>query len=524
MRKMLLLLPLMVLAAGCLENNRGYSVAYDQAESQITVTGKNLDVSNILRKMIAANGWKQESAGTKVHSSNTTKIVSGIKIKKDVTKICDSWMVVRTNDGVALRFDTHTENDKKATIKISADGDSNVDTSTYVSELMGWFGKEKKYARPGHINITIAGLQQDAEDANLFTGAWVAVGGWDADYVEFDIKYGVNGNRATSRFTMHKRDVLPDGQTRLGDAISIQFDRKGGTLAIEADERLSQGTGTAKLRVDPEYLKAISQACSDIGDTVDVDTVLRIFRSNIDSKYAAEISKVFVKPITFKDLQKLSNYHVAVDYVQGFIDAGYDFNVDQLVRLKQYHLKPEYAGQFKKAGFKFDVGELIKLKNYHVDPADAAAFKSAGYDFDVDDLIKARNYHLSPEQAITFTKAGYKFDLAELIKLKNYHVSAGEAAVFKRAGYEFGTRELIKAKNYHVRADYAARLKKAGYDFTIDELVKVKNYNVSIDFMEKVADDEYENFTADELVDMRNKNIRAETILKLRKKKAKPAA
>ena len=521
MRKTLILSCLLLVAGvGCNGLNDKYTIISNTSRGEITITGKNVKVSNLINQMIAANGWKQESAGSKTLSTSNITINNG-KTIKDVVNTADTWIVARANDGTGIRFDIHTENDNRANIKISIDGDETADVSRYTAELLGWFDTQKAKAAPGVLKLTVAGLQQDDEDRNLFVGTWASSGSLDSEYVDLEINYEIDGTTHSRRFNMNIRELEGDAK-RLAEADFYEFEMPGGVFTITAEENFAQGFGQAKIQVNPAYVQTMAQACSDIEDTADADTILRVFFSRVDAKYAMDVKEAMGGPIPLAKMQKLSNYHVSAEYLKAFVDAGYAFDVDGLIKLKQYHVEPEYAGEFKQAEYELDVNEIIKLKNYHVKTSEAAAFKKAGYDLDVNALIKAKNYHLSADDAATFKKGEYDFDLNDLIKLKQYHVSAPEAATFKEAGYQFGASELIKAHQYHLGADFAAKLKTAGYDFLLDELIRLKQYNVSLDFMLKLADDEYENFSASELIDMKNKNISADMIEKLRKKKEQP--
>jgi len=520
-----LLLPcvcLMVIG-GCVENER-YTVVYNGRDKQIVVTGKDVNAGKLVRKMIAANGWTSESAGSSSTNNSSFKVVNGVKYSKKSSSMSNTWITARARDGKVIKFDIYTENDNKSIIELSVDGDISTDTSKYALELLSWFSNDmmESSGRSGrrHINIVVANLVQDGENANVFRGGWVGDGHWDADYIRLEIRYNVSGRKHTKHIHMNKRELVGDsGATQISELTSFDVQRKGGTFTIGSNDGMREGFGSVRLAVYPEYLKAISDACSDVSNISDIDMILRVLSVDIDAEYAAQVSNVIKKGVTLDELFKLCSYHVKADYIEGFDKAGYSFSVKELIKLKSYHVGVEYAAGFKKAGYSFGAKELIKLKSYHVGVEYAAGFKKVGYSFGAGELIKANSYHLRPGDAAAFKKGGYDFGLDELIKLKSYHVDPESARKFKQGGYDFGINELIKAKSYHLNADYAVKLKKAGYDFGLDELIKIKSYRVSLDFMMKVSDAEYENFTADELIKMRRSNIDAETIVKLRKKK-----
>jgi len=166
------------------------------------------------------------------------------------------------------------------------------------------------------------------------------------------------------------------------------------------------------------------------------------------------------------------------DYISDMRAAGYDVDLDQLVKMKIQGVTPEYARSMAQLGYgKPTADELVSLKIFDVKPETVAQLKAAGMTpANFRDLISYQVFKVTPEFVAGMKAAGFdSIPPAKLKALRVQNVTPEFARAARQQYPDITLDQLIKLKIFNIDQAFIASAKSHGFNqLTVDKLVKLR--------------------------------------------------
>jgi len=166
------------------------------------------------------------------------------------------------------------------------------------------------------------------------------------------------------------------------------------------------------------------------------------------------------------------------DYISDMRAAGYDVDLDQLVKMKIQGVTPEYARSMAQLGYgKPTADELVSLKIFDVKPETVAQLKAAGMTpANFRDLISYQVFKVTPEFVAGMKAAGFdSIPPAKLKALRVQNVTPEFAKAARQQYPDITLEQLIKLKIFNIDQAFIASAKSHGFNqLTVDKLVKLR--------------------------------------------------
>lgn len=166
------------------------------------------------------------------------------------------------------------------------------------------------------------------------------------------------------------------------------------------------------------------------------------------------------------------------DYISDMRAAGYDVDLDQLVKMKIQGVTPEYAKSMAQLGYgKPTADELVSLKIFDVKPETVTQLKTAGMTpTNFRDLISYQIFKVTPEFVAGMKAAGFdSIPPAKLKALRVQNVTPEFAKAARQQYPDITLDQLIKLKIFNIDQAFIASAKSHGFNqLTVDKLVKLR--------------------------------------------------
>ena len=166
------------------------------------------------------------------------------------------------------------------------------------------------------------------------------------------------------------------------------------------------------------------------------------------------------------------------DYISDMRAAGYDVDLDKLVKMKIHGVTPDYARSMAQLGFgKPTADELVSLKIFDVKPETVSQLKASGIaPTGFRDLISYQIFKVTPEFVAGMKDAGFdSIPAAKLRALRVQNVTPEFAKAARQQYPDVTLDQLIKLKIFNIDQAFIVSAKSHGFNqLTIDKLVKLR--------------------------------------------------
>lgn len=214
------------------------------------------------------------------------------------------------------------------------------------------------------------------------------------------------------------------------------------------------------------------------GYTFDVDELIRTANHGVSLEYVRDMNQLGYKPETLEYLIKMRDHGVGPEYVRALAAAGLGkMPAPEVIKMRDHGVTPDYIHGLAQHGIKGLSGEeLARLRDHGVDPAFIAGMQASGINGAPQEWISLRDHGVNPEFVTAIEKTGMKLSANDLIRLRDHGVSPEYIAEVREAGLKTATpEELLRLRDHGVGAAY---IREYGSGHSVEELIYMHDRGV----------------------------------------------
>jgi hypothetical protein len=234
-----------------------------------------------------------------------------------------------------------------------------------------------------------------------------------------------------------------------------------------------------------------------------------------NAQYAAALAQKGVGTPTVEEQMRLGLSNSPLELVDVLKQAGYSFNVDDLIRTANHGVSLEYVRSMNQLGYKPETLEyLIKMRDHGVNPTYVRELAAAGLDkLPAPEIIKMRDHGVTPDYIHGLAKHGIKgLDGEELAKLRDHGVDPEFIAGMEASGIHSAPQDWIRLRDHGVNPEFVSAVKKTGITLSADDLVRLRDHGVNSDYISQIHEAGFKDVTPEEFVRLRDHGVNAEYI------------
>lgn len=236
--------------------------------------------------------------------------------------------------------------------------------------------------------------------------------------------------------------------------VKFTLARDAGTFAFEGTVMLGIGSGDYRFAADPTFKAKLGALGYDVVGEDDLSIMMMAVR-DISIAFAGEVKRSGLRDVAVRDLVRLRDHGVELDFVRDLTMIGYaNLGADDVVRLRDHGVESGFLRTLKASGYPdLPAADIIAMRDHGVDSRYVQGLEDSGYGRQAaDDIVKLKDHGIEP----AFIK--------ELLAA--------------RPG-PYTIEEIIKLREHGVDPRYVARIQAAGFkDLTVEQIVRLREHGV----------------------------------------------
>ncbi|GAC1643996.1 MAG: hypothetical protein NVS9B15_00790 [Acidobacteriaceae bacterium] len=222
------------------------------------------------------------------------------------------------------------------------------------------------------------------------------------------------------------------------------------------------------------------------GYEFDVEKLIKTVNHGVGLEYVRGMADLGYKPETLDGLIKMRDHGVDPKYVRELMAAGLGhLSAEEVVKIRDHGVDAEYIHGLARHGITgLDGQQLAKLRDHGVDPDFIAGMKASGVNASPEEWIRLRDHGVNPEYVKEVHESGVDVSSEELIRLRDHGVDAGYVKALRAAGMRVSTEELIRLRDHGVSSVLISEVRQAGFkDLSAESYIDLAAHGVSADYL-----------------------------------------
>jgi hypothetical protein len=294
-----------------------------------------------------------------------------------------------------------------------------------------------------------------------------------------------------------------------GTKSQFELVRDAGTFKCEGWFAAGNASGHWTFLPNAQYAAALAQ--KGVG-TPDAQQQMRLAMSDASLEFVDVLKKAGYQ-FDVERLIKTVNHGVGLEYVRGMADLGYKpETLDGLIKMRDHGVDPQYVRELMQAGLgHLSAEEVVKLRDHGVDAEYIHGLGKHGITgLDGQELAKLRDHGVDPDFISGMAASGVKASPNEWIKLRDHGVDPEYVKAVHDAGVNVSSEELVRLRDHGVDAEYVRAIRASGMSVSTEELIRLRDHGVSSTFISDVRAAGFKDLSAESYIDLANHGVSAE--------------
>jgi hypothetical protein len=300
-------------------------------------------------------------------------------------------------------------------------------------------------------------IVQASDDPKTFQGRW-SINNWTpGDSLQLTMKVHSGTTRwewGSSQPIADLHGLTLDQLHAARTPVRFTLERDAGTFAFEGTVTLGVGSGDFRFAADPTFKAKLGALGYDVVDQDDASIMMMAVR-DISIAYAGEVKRSGLRGVTVRDLVRLRDHGVDLEFLRDLTMIGYaSLSADDVVSLRDHGVDSAFIRTLKASGYPdLPAADIVALRDHGVDSRYIEGLDDSGYGKQAArDIVRLRDHGIEP----VFIK---------------------DLLIAKPGPYSID--EIIKLREHGVDPRYVARIQEAGFkELTVDQIVSLREHGV----------------------------------------------